>query len=251
MTDSPTSEVVFHGIRSENLSERVYRQIIDAVRDKRLVAGQRLPSERELAEQFSVSRVIVREAFRLLAATGWIDVRPGRGAFVSASPSDAIAGRWQGWLLRHRGELLELLAIRQALEELSAREAGQRAKPNDIDRLEKNCAAFEAEALSPGPSSDRLTELDLEFHHAVAFAGHGRLLPKLVDELATVLLDSRRAMFVFPERPRWSAEDHRVIFDAIAAHDSEAAAAAMRAHMDKVISLVATISPDGLDGGPR
>lgn len=250
MTETHTTEgssITFQGIRSESLSERVYRQIGDAIREERLLPGERLPSERDLAAQFGVSRVIVREALRSLAATGWIDIRPGRGAFVATSPGDTIAQVWRGWLVRHRGELLELLAVRRALEELSAREAAQHAEPEDIERMRANCDAFEAEALRVSPSGDRLVELDLGFHHAIVVAAHGQLLPRLVDELASVLLDSRRALFTSPGRARWSADDHRAITAAIAAGDPEAAATAMTSHMDRVISMVATI--EGADAG--
>jgi GntR family transcriptional regulator, transcriptional repressor for pyruvate dehydrogenase complex len=244
MTDSQAAGVVFHGVRSESLSERVYRQVVDAIRNKRLAPGERLPSERELAAQFGVSRVIVREALRSLAATGWVDVRPGRGAFVSTSPGDSIARAWRGWLVRHRGELLELLAVRRALEELAAHEAAQRAQPDDIERIAANCDAFEMEAQAKDASVDRLLELDLQFHHAIAVATHGGLLPRLVDELATVLIESRRGMFTMRGRARWSAEDHRAILDAIAQGQPEEAAAAMTAHMDRVISVVATIETE-------
>lgn len=245
MTDRQATGVVFHGVRSETLSERVYRQVVDAIRDdKRLVSGARLPAERDLATQFGVSRVIVREALRSLAARGWIEVRAGRGTFVATSPGAAVAQGWRSWLVRHRGELLEVLGIRRALEELAAREAAQHRQPGDIARIQTNCEAFEAEALKETPSGERLVELDLEFHHAIALATHGRLLPRLVDELATVLLESRRAMFTLPNRPRASAEDHRAVAAAITAGDPEEAAAAMAIHMDRVISTITTIETE-------
>src|SRR5581483_3224022 len=232
------TDALFHGIGVERLSDRVYKEVAAAVREGRLQPGQRLPAERHLADQFGISRVVVREALRSLAATGWVDVRPGRGAFVAARPGSTFQHAWSGWLRQHRDELVELLAVRRALEEVAARLAAENARPAELEALRANCDAFAAEAAREIPDTERLVELDLAFHHLVAVATHGVIFDKLVDELAAVLVESRRALFFIKGRPRASADDHRRILEAIAAGDTDGAAAAMADHMGAVVELI-------------
>lgn len=237
---------LFHSLRAQNLSEHVRNEIVDAIQEGKLSAGARLPSERELAEQFGVSRVVIREGLRSLEARSVIEVRPGRGAFVSQSPNGALSRSWRSWLVAHRSEVLELLAVREAMEQLAARRAAERATPPDVQRLLENWERFEAEARRPFPRIERLVELDVAFHHLIAEMGGGSLLPKLIDELAIVLRESRRATFSLQGRGEISAVEHRRIVDAIAAHDPAAAAAALVEHMRSVVSTAASVEFDAV-----
>lgn len=243
MTESRT---LFHSVSTQNLSEHVRSEIVDAIREGKLGAGERLPSERELAEQFSVSRVVVREGLRSLEARGVIEVRPGRGAFVSLSPNDALSRSWRTWLVAHRSEVLELLAVREAIEQLAARRAAERATSADVEALLENCEELEAEAARAFPRIERLVELDVAFHHLIAEIGGGSLLPKLIDELAVVLTESRRATFSLEGRGKVSTIEHRGIVSAVAAHDPVAAATALVEHMRSVISTAASVEFDAV-----
>lgn len=250
MTDS---RALFGSLHSQNLSEYVRSEIVDAIREGKLKAGERLPSERELAEQFGVSRVVVREGLRTLEARSVIEVRPGRGAFVSLSPDSALSRSWRSWLVAHRSEVLELLAVREAIEQLAARRAAESATSADVEALLENCGEFEAEAARTFPRIERLVEIDVAFHHLIAEIGGGSLLPKLIDELAVVLRESRRATFSLEGRARVSTVEHREIAVAIAAHDPAAAATALVEHMRSVISTAVSVEFDAIhatDSGP-
>lgn len=243
------TDVVFQGIRSESLSERIRKDVIAAIRDGRLQAGQRLPAERTLAEQFGVSRVVVREAFRSLAAMGWVNIHAGRGVFVAMGPGDAFAQVWMSWLERNKDELSELLVVRRALEELAARGAARNASEDDLALLRRSHQELVVEINKGQPDFEVMNRLDIEFHHHVAVAGHGLIVQRLVDELATVLIEARQILWTLPGRPRASATDHEQIIKAIAAGDSEAAAEAMCGHMDRVIAILTGDDADKVDDG--
>lgn len=229
---------LFREVRPESLSGQIAKQIAAVVGEGIIAPGERLPSERELTEQFGVSRVVVREALRSLETGGLIEVRPGRGAFVRLAPGEALTRSWQGWLATHRDEVLELLEIRRAIEQLAARGAAERATDAHLRALAAVCDDFEREAAREPPDVERLVELDVEFHHRVAVASGGSILPQLVDQLASIIRDSRRAVFAVPGRATASAGDHRAVLEAIASTDPDAAAAALAAHLATVVDTV-------------
>lgn len=229
---------LFDRAQSQSLPELVRRELQKAIEENRVGPGDRLPSERELAQQFDVSRVVVREALSALEATHTIEIRRHRGAFVRDRPSSTLRTSWPGWLAAHRSELVELLTIRQALESLAAGQAARKRRRSDITVLTGLCERFEQELATSAPSIDRLVELDIEFHRRIASVAGGALLPQLVDELVGVLRDPP-ATFVAPGRGEITARDHRAILDAIIAKDADAAAVAMLDHLAHIIELVA------------
>lgn len=230
--------ITFRGIRVENLPDRVRFELESAIEDGRLVRGQRLPSERTLAAQFGVSRVVVREALRALEATGLVEVRSGAGAFVAKTPGQVIRDGWASWLGRHSDEALELLSVRRSIEQLAAFRAASRVSDRDVVALERLCARFETELKKSKRNVERLVELDIEFHHRIAVAAGGKLIPKLVDELASVMRDSRRATFMLDGRAEATAPDHRCIVEALRRRDPKAAEHALAAHLSSVIDTV-------------
>src|SRR2546422_9529088 len=112
-------------IKRTQRSEEVRLQIERAIRAGDFAPGDRLPSERELVETFGVSRVSVREAIRSLEALGQVTVHHGRGVFVTDRRS-GLGEPMARWLQLHRDETIELVAVRAALDALSAEQAGRR-----------------------------------------------------------------------------------------------------------------------------
>ena len=160
------------------------------------------------------------------------------------SPGTTFHHAWRGWLRQHRDEILELLTVRRALEEIAAGQAAMNARPADVEELRAHCDRFDAEIASPTADVEQLLELDLAFHRLIAASSHGVVVPQLVAELSIPLLESRRGLFAVPGRPTESAADHRRIVEAIASGDVGAASAAMATHMDNVISIVASLMAD-------
>lgn len=157
----------FGAVRAESLPDVVRRELETAIEEERLLPGDRLPSERELAEQFDVSRIVVREALRGLEATNTIEIQRNRGAFVRRRPSQGVREQWAAWLAEHNVEVVEILRIRRALEALAAGEAARQARRADVADLRRLCKAFDRELASGDPDVARLVELDIEFHRLI------------------------------------------------------------------------------------
>jgi GntR family transcriptional repressor for pyruvate dehydrogenase complex len=241
MDKQTTARASFSPLQRTTMPERVCRELATAIRDGRLRAGEHLPRQDELASQFGVSRSVIREAMRLLEASGVINAPPGRRARVAVGPAAAVGAGWSTWLAAHREEVIETLAIRRAVECLAAARAAERADAAVLRRLRRNVAKLEKVAQRGDAPAPTVAALDAEFHHEVAGASGSGLMLRLVDELAQVVHQSRLAVFSMPDRARQSAREHRVVVDAIASRDGPAADAAMAAHLGAVTEAVASV----------
>jgi DNA-binding FadR family transcriptional regulator len=220
-------------------TQQVRDQLEAAIERGDYKAGDRLPSQRELVDLFGVSRVSVREAIRSLEAIGLLEVHHGRGCFVAASRSDRYAGSFGRWLAIHRDEVLELLKVRGALDELAAECAAARGDAASLRRVRETADAFRAVAESAG-GVERLAAHDLAFHAAIGEASGSPLLADLLLELHTTLGESRHATLAPPGRPGLSAREHDAIVEALAAGDAAAARRAVARHIGSVRDFLIT-----------
>ena len=212
------------------ISEVIVDQIRLLIRQGQLSAGDRLPSERELCERFGVSRVTVREALRVLEATGLVEIRVGArgGAFVTA-PSSRLVGEGISDLIT--------LASLTAVEVTEARmvfELGivplvcTRATEDDVAALYEICDRSTA-ALE---GDDYPLELSAEWHTRYAQAAHNRAVAMLVESLhGPLLMSLERAREAAPLHGRRGVEEHRLLVDAIADRDVERATELMGTHL--------------------
>ncbi|GAB2550428.1 FadR/GntR family transcriptional regulator [Leucobacter ruminantium] len=203
-------------------TQQVQNQLLAAINGGEYPPGSKLPSERMLCEAFGVSRVSVREALAGLVATGLIEVRQGQGAFVRARIADKYAGPFGLYIAANRGELAELLSVRGALDGLAAAETTQRLTDEGRASIEACHRAF-TEAAESGADPKTLTELDVAFHQAIAAAGGGELLPTLLQQLNSLLVESRHILYAREGQPIRSLADHQGILDAIISGDSATA----------------------------
>jgi DNA-binding FadR family transcriptional regulator len=234
-------------IKRTQRSEEIRRQIEAAIMNGDFAPGERLPSERELVETFGVSRVSVREAIRSLEALGFLRVYQGRGAFVSDRRS-GLGEPMARWLDLHRGEVLELLGVRGALDEHAAQLAAEAVDPAREESIVATHRAFAEAAEADDVSAADLVPLDIDFHLAIAEASGSRLLYDLLSDLHSYLAESRYLALVPPGRPRQSAAEHALIVEAIQAHDAAMARLATNRHIASVRELVAAGLGDERDG---
>lgn len=209
------------------LYEQVVEQILDWVRDNDLRVGDRLPPERELAQRLGVSRATVSQALVAMEVVGVVAVRHGDGATLVES---AGVSKVVGALRRHAQQLPEVIEAREALESKLAALAAVRRTDADLERIDHALDLMERDVDAGG----RGVEGDELFHAAVTAAGHSALLAQLMNEISDLILETRIESLSQPDRPRESLEGHRRIAEAIRAGDPEAAAQAMRDHVDKV-----------------
>lgn len=217
--------------REERLSGRVARQLEDLVVKGALETGQRLPTERELAETFGVSRTVIREAVHGLAARGLLDVRTGSGTFVSGPSTDSVTESLS-LLLRFRAEgffVEHLHEARRVLEAEIAGRAAERARDEDIADLEDILRRME-DAVD---DRDASASLDVEFHQALAVATHNPLYIILLDSIGDLLLEIRRLSLQDSGTVPKALYHHRAVLEEVKRRDPELARKAMDVHLDQ------------------
>src|SRR5215216_6699787 len=232
-------------VRRTTLSGEVADRLAEAIRSGELAPGVRLPAERDLGAQFGVGRTSVREALRMLQATGLVTVRPGDGVFVAsfASRSDHPFARWES--LYHYG-VEELFEARLAIEPLAAARAANRATEDDLRALSATLVEFERAVEEDDLAAMVLADGD--FHEVVTRASRNRMFQAMLSVANHLLIESKRAGLGAPGRPRRVLAKHRAIFDAIAAGDAQAAECAMRDHLMSFVSDMSVGDPSKADG---
>jgi GntR family transcriptional regulator, transcriptional repressor for pyruvate dehydrogenase complex len=209
--------------RSRNLALEVVDAIGDRIRDGRLAAGDKLPTEAEIMGAFGVSRTVVREALSKLQAGGQVRTRHGIGTFVVG------AGDATPFLQ----DVIALLELRIGLETEAAALAAQRRSAQNLGEMRAALDEFSA-TVEAGRDA---VAADVRFHLEIARATQNPHFAELMAALGAGMIPRARLDAPVPlnaERRdylrRVNAE-HESIFDAIAAQDSEAARAAMRTHL--------------------
>jgi GntR family transcriptional repressor for pyruvate dehydrogenase complex len=215
--------------REPRLSDKVAEMMLETILSNRLNVGDRLPSERELGQQFGVSRTVVREAVRELVAKGVIEVRSGSGLRVAAVDASAVSESMSLFLRGGAIDFEKVHEVRTLLEVHIAGLAAERADPEDVaalravdDRMQAERADVEAAARD-----------DLEFHRKIARATHNDLYLVLLDSIGGSLFDIRRDNLGSGSAPM-TLEQHARVLDRIAAKDPDGAREAMAAHLDGV-----------------
>jgi DNA-binding FadR family transcriptional regulator len=212
-------------------ARRLYRQVADQLRalidSGEYAVGSRLPTERDLAEQLKVSRPTVREALIALEVEGRVRIRVGSGIYVSepASPVSPVSTS-----ATIEGPF-ELLSAREFIEGAIAEQAARVAGREDLERID---AALAAMAAVPHPGEASMVH-DRAFHTAVAGSLGNAVLVRVIGELFDLRLNPYFAKlahyFENPETWQTALAEHLAIRAAIAAHDPDAAGAAMRKHL--------------------
>ena len=226
------SELDFEPLeRGLRLSDRMAEQVLDSIISNGLRSGARLPTERELGEQFRVSRTVVREAVRSLVGKGIIDARPGRGLRVAA-PGAAAAQQSMALYLRDRVEFdyRKVSEVRRMVEVEVAGLAAGRATQDEIEQLQGVCERM-AGVLD---DVELASQADLDFHRWLVRATRNELLVVMLDAISASLIDIRRSTFRKLGRAQVALAAHRDILERVMAHDAAGARSAMRAHLDDV-----------------
>jgi GntR family transcriptional repressor for pyruvate dehydrogenase complex len=240
MTDRAPEDTLFEPVvRQPRLSDKVADQLLQTITERGLQPGQRLPSERELGDQFGVSRTVIREAVRALAAKGVIEARTGSGLRVAAVDASAVSES-MGLFLRGAGlDYTKIHEVRTTLEVDVAGLAAMRATDADVARLEDNLELTRRSLAD----LEQVAVLDVEFHRAVVAAAHNELYLVMIDSIGEILLDIRRLTQGIPGRAEKAVEAHGEILSAIAAHSEESARQAMREHLEESLAAWRTYSP--------
>jgi len=222
------SGVSFTPVRQARASGEIVSQIERAIFDGELKTGDRLESERELAERFSVSRITVRDALRVLEARGLVFVKVGAscGAFVTETNVDQVAESISTMILLRRMTLSGVAEARTVVETATCELAAERADAASIKRIEQTVDKGRSVVREQAPH----TEASMDFHVAVADAAKNELLSATVaayrDLLVQTLHDMRDV-----RSAKTTQKAHEEILDAIRTHDQESARSLMLEHL--------------------
>jgi DNA-binding FadR family transcriptional regulator len=212
------------------LSGRVYEAILADIMGGRYAEGERLPTETALAKQFSVSRPVVREALAQLRDDGLLQVRQGSGSYVQKRPNTAFL---QFAPLGSIADMQRCFEFRAALEPKAAALAAVRRSKADLATLREALDAL-ARAVESGVIG---TDLDFAFHKAVASASGNSFfevtLSSLEEAISSAIAVNRNLSLLDPQtRLALVQREHESVFEAIEAGDGDAAATAMRRHIE-------------------
>lgn len=220
-------------------SERIYEQIVSQIEGQivsgALKVGDKLPPERELAEQFQVSRSAVREAVKTLQKKGLVEVLPGRGTFVTNAISKATSESLELMMRMTTGierGFSELFELRNTLEPDMAFLAAMRATAEDIGSMTKAVETMDASMND----MDAYIAADNLFHQALAKATHNTLFASLLEPIMGLLTEQRKSNFLAGvQSPQRAQHYHKKILNAITQHNPDKAKKAMRSHLEQVI----------------
>jgi GntR family transcriptional repressor for pyruvate dehydrogenase complex len=230
---------MLHAIKKTRIHEEVFSQIHELIREGRFKARDQLPSERELAETFKVSRTSVREALRALETQGLIVSRTGAGNFVADLPVESLVGPLARLLIDEKRTLADVFEMRKLIEPQIAALAAERATDSDVAQL-KRIVRKQLDAVSRGETG---VEADAELHFAIGRATQNRALQKLVSGLMEILWRSREESLQTDKRRASSIAAHRRIIAAIEKHDKSKARTEMLHHIEQVEESVLLTKP--------
>jgi GntR family transcriptional repressor for pyruvate dehydrogenase complex len=215
--------------REPRLSDKVAEMMRQAILSRQLAPGTPLPSERELGEQFGVSRTVIREAVRALAAKGIVEVRSGSGLRV-ASVDGATALESLSWFIR--GGQLEYPKVHEVRSTIEIEMAGLAAERRTEEQLQ---AMRDAHARFEKVIGDvkKAAAVDVEFHALIARATQNDLFSVLLGSIGDALIEIRHKNLASGSGQE-TIDAHAGILDRIAERDGPGARDAMRQHLETV-----------------
>lgn len=221
-------------IQSKKLSDVITEELESMIIDGRLLAGQKLPPERELAEKFAVSRPSLREAIQKLEAKGLVYRKQGGGTFVKRRLTSLVTDPLLDLISQRPETQFDLLEFRHALEGMAAYYAALRGQSEDYEKIEQ---ALEALPISDKAQEDKSAEAEAlgEFYLTMAQASHNLVLVHVMRSLLPMMQENIRCNLemldmnadVGPEIARQRKE----IVKAILARDPEQARLASNEHL--------------------
>lgn len=229
----------FNKINRATASEIIVREILSGIDSGQIKPGDKLPSERELSEQFGVCRASVREASRALTLMGYLEVFQGKGAFLKEIlPRDGLSTDRLDQALS-AADSLDLIDIRNLLECKSVALAALRATPAQLAEVEAAVIKMETGQGDLAAFYDA----DREFHQALALASNNQVLIEITALIGERMIEDRDRFLGFYNGDRGACRGSaRAVYQAVADGDGERAVTEMTAHLslvnDEVFSII-------------
>jgi len=229
--------MVVEQIQRRKLYQEVVDRLMQRIEAGTLAVGDQLPSERELMEVYGVGRVAVREALQEMARSGIVEISHGERARVVVPTAKLLMGQvaeGAKHLLRMQPETLDhLKEARLFLETGMVRMAAERATPQDIERLQQRLEEHRASMVN----LDQFLKRDMLFHREIATITGNPIFSATVEAMFNWASEYYQSIVRAPGAEDLTLREHQAIVDAIAAHDPDKAARAMRDHLTRANAL--------------
>ena len=212
--------------------ELVAEQILQLIGELALQPGDRMPTENQLASRLGASRTVVREAVKILSATGRVSAQKGRGLYVADNKSMLGARQWGGFFVpTNLDHIFMLFEFRRVQEAQASSLAAKRASPSELRAIETAVKACRHGHLSG--DDGMFKGGDDAFHLGVAIASHNFFLVSAVREARA--LQRQASVIGLGGHAAAAVEEHEAIFRAIRDGEPEAAAQATCLHLDNTL----------------
>lgn len=232
----------FKPLTKVKISERVEDEIKKEIMNGNIRVGDRLPSEKELSNQFNVSRSTVREAINSLSKLGVLEVKrgPGQGAFVVGNLPKMSSENLELFMSMNEVPLCDLIEVRLILESATAELAAIRADEKHLKMIEK---ALSVSDERHGDIKD-LIQSSYDFHLAVSFAAKNRVVEYFAETTRDLLRKSIETNISLRPKPIESFHEHKRIFLAIKNRKPDQARRLMEKHLENYRSRIEKVLKD-------
>ena len=222
----------FETVKVSRISENIAEQIREAILDGELKIGDQLPSEKDFARHFGVSKSSLREAYRVLEAYGLLEIRQGMsgGAFIKEVDITTIKDSLVNYFFFQNPGLREYTEIRTFIEPQVVRICAEKITAEDIEYLENNILAMEQEP----DGKNFISDLDIAFHKKLVDITGNKIISLVVETIQTALINIKRMVHTDEQFLKMVCSDHKKIVAALKEHDPEKASKAMLDHINEV-----------------
>ena len=231
---------MFKSVKHVRVSDEIVNQVKALISEGRLKPGDRLPPERDLVKEFSVSRPSLREALNTLVAMGFLEIK-GKRTFIKSIASESMQNPLSLLIKADIQKLFDLIEVRKAIETWGAFHAAQRATEEDIDQL-RNIIDEMKKAFEAGRSWEKQ---DADFHLGIAQATHNTIQTHVMSTIYDLLRESVAKIFRDRAKVKKLLDHHQRIFNAIKNHSPDNARERILEHLNYVESEVKTPTNQG------
>ncbi|MGG4032941.1 GntR family transcriptional regulator [Paenibacillus cisolokensis] len=236
--------VQIKSVKRVTVTEQIMEQIVGLIRSGELQPGEQLPNERDLAEQFGVTRGRVREALRALSLIGLITIKSGEGSFVNRR-QEPIPPETIVWMFHHELDNLdEVYAARKLIETEVYLSAAANAKPEEVEPLKEIADRLERlqHAEEPEPFLDELDRFDLHVGHIC----RNRIYAKLMQTIVSLRRETSLKLLRVPGAMASSVGSRSALLDALARNDVPSMKRATEAFFEQSKRFYASIGDSDL-----
>lgn len=222
---------MFSPISNQKTYEYVMQQIQRMILSGQLEKGDKLPSERELAEKMQISRTSVREGLRVLETMGVIESKHGEGNYICSNTASSIMDSFSMMFVLNNGKSMDILELRKYTELTTVELAAQRGTEDDFRELEEIL-----EKLRESDSESEQISIDKQLHYKIAAMSGNYLIQNMYITSANLfekfIEDTRKNMLTCSDNSYNLLKQHENIVNAIREQNPVKAVEAMRKHLD-------------------